>query len=155
MEEIDIENTRIVSLIASLNKRPIGLGILVVVLALNYFKWPWHVKSEKYQHVSSIHTWGPNFCLFCSTMSIFLVTPFFRKSALNDPKRPYHVPGKKKHTCYIHHQGPNFRPCQGQKYQHACYIHPGGHNFHLFRTTMSRLWVTAQFLEKVNSRLVY
>ncbi len=37
---------------------------------------------------------------------------------------------------------------QGQKYWHECFKHPRGPNFHPFRTTMSRFWVTAQFLEK-------
>ncbi len=54
--------------------------------------------------------------------------PNFRKSALNDPKWPWHV--------------------QGQKYQHACYIHPRGPNFRPFRSTTSRFWVMAQFSEK-------
>ncbi len=37
---------------------------------------------------------------------------------------------------------------QGQKYQHAFSIHPWDPNFRLFCSTMSRFWVTAQFLEK-------
>ncbi len=69
-----------------------------------------------------------SFVRFAVRWAIFELRPNFRKSALDDPKWPWHVQGQKwKHTCYIHQQGPNLR---------------------LFRSRMSSFCITAQFLEK-------
>ena len=91
-------------------------------------KWPWHVQGQN----TNMHvTYTPEaqiFVCFALRWAVFELRPNFRKSAPNDPKWPWHV--------------------QGQIYQHACYIHPRGPNFRPFRSTMSRFWVTAQFLEK-------
>ena len=87
---------------------------------------------------------GPNFHLFRSMMDHFLTpdaqificfalwwTGFrlchcCRKSALNDPKWPWHV--------------------QGQKYQHASYIHPWGQNFHPFALRWSVFELRKKFV---------
>ncbi len=111
------------------NKRPIGLSVLVVVLAMHDLKWAWHVQGQKYQHAFSIHPWDPNFHLFCFTMSGFWVTAQFLEKCTKWPNWPWHV--------------------QGQKYQHACYVHPPppprSQIFCPFRSTMSRSWVTRLF----------
>ena len=106
------------------------------------------------------------FVRFALRWAVFELRPYFRKSAPNDPKWPWHVQGQKyQHACYIHPWAQifvrfalrwavfelraNFRKSapndpkwpwhvQGQKYQHACYIHPRGPNFRPFRSTMSR-----------------
>ena len=53
---------------------------------------------------------GPNFRPFALRWAVFELRPNFRKSALNDLKWPWLVPGQKyKHGCYIHPQGPNFQ----------------------------------------------
>ena len=41
--------------------------------------------------------------------TVFELCPFFRKSALNDPKWPWYVKDKK-HTCYIQSPRPKFPP---------------------------------------------
>ncbi len=114
------------------NKRPIDLGVLVVVLVLNDLKWPCHVQGQKYQHAFSIHPWGRNFRLFYSTMSSFSAMGQFLEKCTKRPKSPWHM--------------------QVKKYQHACYIHCQGPNLPPFHSTMSHFWVTAQFMEKCTER---
>ena len=47
---------------------------------------------------------------FALWWAVFELWPNFRKSALNDPKWPWHVPSQKyQHVCYIDPQGPNFQ----------------------------------------------
>ncbi len=91
----------------------------------------------------------------------FLVTPFFRKRALNDPKWPWHVQGKNTNmhaTCTLEVQiivrfalksaVIQLRPKFGKStpndpnkdldmFTYAYTIHPWGPNFHPFHSVMS------------------
>ncbi len=96
----------------------------------------------------------------CETDSTALKKDFYRASSLlfhkefwglAKPKQEAHRP--RCSGCGACNALPQMSlTCTRLKYQHAFSIHPWDPNFRLFRSTMSRFWVTAQLLEKCTER---
>ncbi len=110
------------------NKRPIGLGALVVVLVMHDLKWPWHVQGQKYQHAFSIHPSDPNLILSLYDETFLSHGPIFRK---------------------VHRMTQMTLTCSKSKIP-TCMLYtppppPRGTNFCPFRSTMSCSWVTRLF----------
>ncbi len=138
--------------------------------------WPWRVQGQKYQYACDIHSRGPNFCLFRSTMSRFRVTAQFWEKYIERPQKMTLISSRPTiHICILHtspsptflsislYDGPFFiyAPTKKgtewpqmtltysrQKYQYACYIHPWSPYFSPLPYTLSRFRVTAQVWEK-------
>ncbi len=129
-------------------------------------------------YICYIHTWGPHFrMLYTVRWAFFNYGPIFGKGArINDPKWHWHVQGKKyQPACYIYPPRPkvssfsfydeqffSYSPIFGKGHwmtpngldmfkvrntnMHDAYT--PGPNFRVFRSMMSRFWVTAQFSER-------